>query len=56
MLVLTRREGEKIMIGDDIVITLLRRGSDDCKSVSIGITAPPDVVIVREELIARRRE
>jgi carbon storage regulator len=45
MLVLTRKEGEKIFIGENIVITVVK-GS----GVKIGIDAPKDVQIVRSEL------
>lgn len=47
MLVLSRREGETIIVGDDIEITILkvRQGK-----IRIGITAPDDVRIVRSEL------
>ena len=48
MLVLTRREGEELMIGDDIVITIERIAG---KRVSVSITAPPEVNIVRGELV-----
>lgn len=47
MLVLTRRVGEKIMIGEDIVITVLKIEGN---SVKIGIEAPRYVKILREEL------
>ena len=48
MLVLSRKRDEKIMIGDDISITIVDvRG----KYVRIGIDAPPSVRIVRDELI-----
>ena len=47
MLVLGRREGEKILVGDDIVVTLARLGVE---SARIGIDAPPHVNIRREEL------
>jgi carbon storage regulator len=48
MLVLTRKPGEKIMIGDDIVITVLEsRGGE---GVRIGIEAPRHVTIKREEI------
>lgn len=47
MLVLTRKEGERIRIGDDTVITVVRvEGS----RVRIGIEAPPSLRIVRCEL------
>lgn len=48
MLVLTRRVGESIRIGDDITVTLVQIGPG---KVRIGIEAAPDVVILREELI-----
>ena len=47
MLVLSRREGEKIIIGDSIVITIVRAGDD---KVRIGIEAPDNVLILRGEL------
>lgn len=47
MLVLTRKLMEKIFIGDDIVITIVRLDRD---KVRIGIEAPPDVTILREEI------
>lgn len=48
MLVLTRREGERITLGDDIVVTVV---SVQGNKVRIGITAPDDVSIRRGELI-----
>ena len=47
MLVLTRKIGERIMIGKDIIIEVVDRRAD---RVRIGISAPPSVVILREEL------
>ena len=47
MLVLTRNPGERIHIGPDIVITLIRVGGNSAK---IGIDAPKDVAIRRDEL------
>lgn len=48
MLVLTRRIGEKLIIRDDIIITLLSiRGLQ----ASLGIDAPKDIKIWREELL-----
>ncbi len=48
MLVLTRKPGEKIMIGDDIVITFLEsRGTD---GIRIGIDAPRHLEVKREEI------
>lgn len=46
MLVLTRRSGESIAIGDDIRIRVLRTNGS---RVRIGIEAPTDVRIVREQ-------
>lgn len=47
MLVLSRKPGEKIRIGDEIAITIVRIGPN---AVRIGIDAPRDTNIVREEL------
>ena len=47
MLVLSRKEGEKLVIGDNIVITVNRIAGN---RVAIGIEAPRDVSIVRGEL------
>ena len=49
MLVLTRKLQEKIRIGDDITITVLKLKG---KSVRLGIEAPSDVPVVRGELPA----
>jgi len=48
MLVLTRRVGESIRVGDDIVVTLVQIGPG---KVRIGIEAPPSLTILREELL-----
>lgn len=47
MLVLSRKESQRIMLGDDIVITIVRVSGD---KVRLGIEAPPHVVVLREEL------
>lgn len=47
MLVLSRKSGERILIGDDIKITIVRIGPN---SVRIGVDAPGHYTIVREEL------
>jgi carbon storage regulator len=47
MLVLTRKPGESLMIGDDIEITVLRVGDG---RVRIGIRAPRDVRLFRKEI------
>lgn len=48
MLVLTRKVEQKIRIGKDIVITILRVQGEQ---VSVGIDAPKHLQIVREELL-----
>lgn len=47
MLVLSRKVGERILIGENIAITVVRIGQG---GVRIGIDAPNDMVVVREEL------
>lgn len=51
MLILTRRVGEKILIGDRIIVTVNEiRGSQ----VRIGIEAPTDTAVDREEVRERK--
>ena len=53
MLVLTRKLGERIAIGDDISITLLEiKGSQ----VKLGIEAPKSISVHRQEIYERIRE
>lgn len=47
MLVLSRKPGERIMIGDEVTVTIVRIGPNN---VRIGIEAPRTMNIVREEL------
>jgi carbon storage regulator len=49
MLVLSRRESERIRLGESIVITVVRVAGD---RVRLGIEAPSDVVVLRGELEA----
>ncbi|HEV7566221.1 MAG TPA: carbon storage regulator [Microbacteriaceae bacterium] len=48
MLVLTRKPGERVLIGDDIVITVLESRGD---GIRIGIDAPRGVRINRDEIV-----
>lgn len=50
MLILTRRVGETLTIGDNIEVTVLEvRGGQ----VRIGVNAPRDVVVNRKEILTR---
>jgi carbon storage regulator len=52
-LILTRRINESVMIGPDIKITILGISGGQ---VRIGVEAPADVKVLREELIGRERK
>lgn len=52
MLILTRRVGETLMIGDDVKVTVLASKGNQ---VRIGIDAPREIAVHREEVIARIR-
>lgn len=52
MLVLSRKVGERILIGDKIAITVVKIGHG---GVRVGVEAPPELAVVREEL-ARQLE
>ncbi|GIM92344.1 carbon storage regulator CsrA [Paractinoplanes toevensis] len=47
MLVLTRRAGESVMIGNDVIITVLEARGD---VIRLGIQAPRDIQVHREEV------
>ena len=47
MLVLSRRVGERILIGDNISVTVVRVTGG---GVRIGIEAPPEMPVIRQEL------
>lgn len=47
MLVLSRKERERIRLGDSIVVTVVRVSGD---RVRLGIEAPGDMLVLREEL------
>jgi carbon storage regulator len=52
MLVLSRKESERIRLGDSIVVTVVRVSGD---KVRLGIEAPSDMLVLREELEAHPR-
>ncbi len=52
MLILTRRSGETVHIGDDVVVTVLAVKGNQ---VRIGINAPRSVAVDREEIFERKR-
>ena len=47
MLVLSRKVGERILIGDKVAITVVKIGHG---GVRLGVEAPPELAVVREEL------
>jgi carbon storage regulator len=53
MLVLTRKVGESLLIGDNIEITLVRIEGDQ---VRIGVSAPRSVAVYRKELLDEVRQ
>jgi carbon storage regulator len=53
MLVLSRKESEKIMLGETIVLTIVRVSGD---RVRLGIEAPDDMLILRQELEPNQAE
>ncbi|OMH28373.1 carbon storage regulator CsrA [Motiliproteus sp. MSK22-1] len=50
MLILTRRVGETLMVGDDVTVTVLGVKGNQ---VRIGVNAPKDVSVHREEIYQR---
>lgn len=47
MLVLSRKEAQRIRVGDSIVVTVVKIAGD---KVRVGIEAPSDVLVLRDEL------
>lgn len=50
MLILTRRVGETLMVGDEVTVTVLGVKGNQ---VRIGVNAPKDVAVHREEIYQR---
>lgn len=51
MLILTRRVGEKVVIGNNIVVTVLKNKGN---YISVGIDAPRSIPVSREEVLRAR--
>jgi carbon storage regulator len=53
MLVLSRKVGERILIGDQVTVTVVRITGG---GVRLGIEAPPEMAVIREELQSDLRD
>jgi carbon storage regulator len=53
MLVLSRKQTERVRLGESVVLTIVRLSGD---KVRVGIEAPPEVVVLRSELKPRDSE
>ena len=53
MLIITRRAGERIMVGDDVVVEIMEIVGN---SVRVGISAPRSIPVYREEIYTAVRD
>ena len=53
MLIITRRRGERIMVGDEVTVEIMEIGGN---SVRVGISAPRSVPVYREEIYTAVRD
>jgi carbon storage regulator CsrA len=53
MLVLSRKVGQKIFVGEDVVITIVRVKGD--RSVGVGVDAPSKTKVLREEIKGKQK-
>jgi carbon storage regulator len=53
MLVLSRKQSQRIRLGDSITVTVVRVSGD---KVRLGIEAPPDMLVLRDELERRPQD
>jgi carbon storage regulator len=53
MLILTRRVGETLMIGDEITVTIV---GVNANQIRLGIEAPKEIPVHREEVYVRLQE
>ena len=52
MLILTRKVGEKLMVGNDVIVTIV---GVKANQVRIGVNAPKDLTVHRQEVYERLR-
>ena len=53
MLVLSRKLGEKVIIGEDIVLTVVKI---DRNQIRLGIEAPKEIPVYRDEICPKKRQ
>jgi len=53
VLILTRRAGESVMIGEDVTVTVLRIKGNQ---VRLGVNAPKNISVQREEILKKKTD